>query len=62
MSDTIPTFEVGERVRIMGTREMEKVGLANKCGEIARFDGTLALIMLDDANSVKIETYSLSHE
>jgi hypothetical protein len=38
VSDTIPRFRFGERVRIMQTGDMEYRGLANKHGTLRFYD------------------------
>ena len=63
MSDTIPTFNSGDLVRIMQTRDMEHAGLANKIGVVAavlthRYDA-LCLIDLRSGEQVKVMASSL---
>ena len=66
MSDRIPTFSVGDRVRIMQTTRMEELGLAGRIGTIGAISlgvaqKDLAVIMLAN-ETVRVPLDSLMHE
>ena len=52
MSNYIPTFKPGDRVRIMQTVEMERRGLANLRGTVTdvSMNGDDAMVLLDKSS------------
>lgn len=57
MSDTIPRFLFGDRVRVMQTTDMEKNGLANRRGTVTKHQRTpsnLVCITLDECDHEEV--------
>jgi hypothetical protein len=62
MSDTIPTFRLGQAVRIMQTDRMVALDLANKTGRVCGFDKDSAgdILLLSEIKIVRVHAHSCS--
>ena len=64
MSSEVPVFSVQDTVRIMGTNEMMKRGLANQKGIVKVCDDqqNIHVQLLETGDIVKVPAHSMCHQ